>query len=176
MSLVFQNFDPPPPSPPWECASPPPPPKAGDTQCTHSPGGKRGGGSIFGFERHTVGLPSSLTVIISLRSKVKLCGGRCLWGRSWEGRPWGSWSLPPHSPTSPSASPWIGNPQNLKIIKKKSIFKLYEKWTAVLAWDWEAGQRMFNRRQKGNISVVFEFVSESFPELRDRDDIQLLYY
>jgi hypothetical protein len=33
---------------------------------------------------------------------------------------------------------------------------------------------MFNRRRKDNISVVFEFVSESLPELRDRDDIPLL--
>jgi hypothetical protein len=33
---------------------------------------------------------------------------------------------------------------------------------------------MFNRRQKDNIYVVFEFVTESLPELRDRDDIPLL--
>ncbi len=75
-----------------------------------------------------------ITTLALVRSK---CGWHCLWGRSWEGRPWGSCSLPPHSPASPSASPWIGKPSVLKTIQKIPIFTLPWKWTAVigLAWD-----------------------------------------
>ncbi len=67
MSLVFQNIDPPPPLPARRgCPPPPPPPtKAGGT---HSPGGVRGGGSIF-WKTRDIGLPSYRNNLSTERTK-----------------------------------------------------------------------------------------------------------